>query len=160
MLRRRLCVVMLRSCKSERAAWQETGSLRLLPLEEESEEGEGVCSLECIQLVLPATVQLEPHLHAPEDHLLAALEVDAELNDIAIVDGERPRFRPRRAEPNVVEEGAGAALHVLDIPFPPSYQNSQCRRLTTLLLKPTGAAEGTFTGMFAALSSPSSDRPG
>lgn len=36
--------------------------------------------------------------------------------------------------------------------FPSSYQNSQWRRLTTLLLKPTGAAEGAFTGILGWLS--------
>lgn len=36
--------------------------------------------------------------------------------------------------------------------LPSSYQNSQCRRLTTLLLKPTGAAEGALTGTLGWLS--------
>jgi hypothetical protein len=36
--------------------------------------------------------------------------------------------------------------------LPPSNQNSQCLRLTTLLLKPTGAAEGTFAGATACCS--------
>lgn len=36
--------------------------------------------------------------------------------------------------------------------LPPSYQNSQCRLLTTLLLNPTGAADGTFGGTFGWLS--------
>jgi hypothetical protein len=36
--------------------------------------------------------------------------------------------------------------------LPSSYQNSQWRRLTTLLLKPTGAAEGAFTGTLGWLS--------
>lgn len=36
--------------------------------------------------------------------------------------------------------------------LPASYQNSQCRRLTTLDLKPTGAADGTFMGTVGWLS--------
>lgn len=36
--------------------------------------------------------------------------------------------------------------------FPSSYQNSQCRLLTTLLLNPTGAAEGTLCGTAEGLS--------
>ena len=36
--------------------------------------------------------------------------------------------------------------------LPPSYQNSQCRLLTTLLLNPTGASDGTFGGTFGWLS--------
>ena len=36
--------------------------------------------------------------------------------------------------------------------LPSSYQNSQCRRLTTLLLKPTGAAEGALAGTLGWLS--------
>jgi len=52
----------------------------------------------------------------------------------------------------VVKERAGTALNVLMNHLPSSYQNSQCRRLTTLLLKPTGAAEGAFAGTFGWLS--------
>jgi hypothetical protein len=36
--------------------------------------------------------------------------------------------------------------------LPASYQNSQCRLLTTLLLNPTGAADGMFGGIFGWLS--------
>lgn len=36
--------------------------------------------------------------------------------------------------------------------LPSSYQNSQCRRLTTLLLNPTGAAEGMLLGILGWLS--------
>lgn len=36
--------------------------------------------------------------------------------------------------------------------LPASYQNSQCLLLTTLLLKPTGAAEGTLGGTLGWLS--------
>lgn len=73
--------------------------------------------LESIQLVLPATVQFESHLHASKDHLLAALEVDAKLDDVAIVDGERLGFGARGAQSDVVQKGARAALDIFDIPL-------------------------------------------
>jgi hypothetical protein len=50
-----------------------------------------------IKLILPAAVQLQPHLDAPKDHLFAALEVDAKLHYISVIDRERFRFCTRRA---------------------------------------------------------------
>jgi hypothetical protein len=35
---------------------------------------------------LPTFIELNPYLNTPEDHLLPALEIDAELYNVAIVD--------------------------------------------------------------------------
>jgi len=74
-------------------------------------------SLEGIQLVLPATVELESHLDASEDHLLSALEVDAQLHNVAVVDRKGLRFRAGRTQPDVVQESAATALDILDVPL-------------------------------------------
>lgn len=87
---------------------------------------ESVCScnpipamnlLECVGFGLPSPVQLDAHLDASEDHLLSPSEVDPELHNIAIVDGERLGLGAWRAQPDVIEKGPGRALHVLDVPF-------------------------------------------
>lgn len=74
--------------------------------------------LESVELVLPATVELQPHFHAAKYHFLTALEVDTQLHDVAIVNGERLRFRAGRAEADVVEESARGTFDVFDVPFP------------------------------------------
>ena len=48
--------------------------------------------VELVQPALPATVCLYPDLDAAEDHLLAALKVDTQLNGVTIIDGEGFRF--------------------------------------------------------------------
>lgn len=73
--------------------------------------------LETVGLVLPSAVQLKPHLDATENHFLAALEVNTQLHDIAIIDGKGLALLRRRAEADVVEKGAGGALDVLDVPL-------------------------------------------
>jgi hypothetical protein len=73
-------------------------------------------SLERVQPLLPAAVALDADLHASKDHLLAPTEVDAQLDDIAILYSERFRLDVRLTETNVVEESTRRALHILDIP--------------------------------------------
>lgn len=73
--------------------------------------------LECVELVLPATVQLQPHLDAAEDHLLSTLEINSELHNVSIVDGEGFALLGRRAQTNVVQKRSGRTLDILDIPF-------------------------------------------
>lgn len=47
-----------------------------------------VCgSVEIVEALLPAAVALDADLDTSENHLLAALEVDTKLDDIAVVDG-------------------------------------------------------------------------
>ncbi len=46
-------------------------------------------SVESVQTLLPASIALDANLDAPEDDLLASLEVDAKLNNISIIDGVR-----------------------------------------------------------------------
>lgn len=78
---------------------------------------EWVDVLELVQLVLPATVELQSHLDAAENHFLAPLEIDSKLDDISIIDRKRLRLLPGRAKPYVIQKGATAALDVLDVPF-------------------------------------------
>ena len=55
-------------------------------------ERESANLLETIQLILPSPVQLNPHLHTTKNHLLPAFEINAKLDDIAIVDGKSFAF--------------------------------------------------------------------
>lgn len=73
--------------------------------------------LEGVQLVLPSPVELQTHLDAAENHLLTALEVDAQLDNIAIIDGEGLALLRGRAQADMVEERAGGAFNILDVPF-------------------------------------------
>lgn len=76
----------------------------------------GAILLELVQRLLPATIALDTDLDTAEDHLLSTAEVDAELNDIAILNAKWFRLDVRLAEPDVVEERARRALYVLDVP--------------------------------------------
>lgn len=62
--------------------------------------------VERVWLGLPAAIEFDSHLDASEYHLFSAPEVDAQLNDVAIVNGVRLRFGARRTEPDVVEKGS------------------------------------------------------
>lgn len=44
--------------------------------------------LECVELILPSPVEFQSHLDASKDHLLAPFEVDAELDNIPVVNRE------------------------------------------------------------------------
>lgn len=74
--------------------------------------------VEVVQALLPAAVALDADLDAAEDDLLAALEVDAELHDVAVVDGVGPALDAGARQAHVVEEGPRAGLDVLDVPLP------------------------------------------
>lgn len=73
--------------------------------------------LEGIGLILPSAIELEPHLDAAKDHFLTTLEINAELDNVTVVDGKGLALLGRRAEANVVEKGARGAFDVLDIPL-------------------------------------------
>lgn len=103
-------------------------------------------SLEVVEFVLPSPVQLEPHLHTPEDHLLASLEVDAELNNIPIIHRVRLALLRRRTKPYVVEKRAGAALDVLDVPFSILVPELAVPSADHLALKPDGGCRGLVSG--------------
>ena len=45
-------------------------------------------ALVVVQGLLPPSITLYPYLDTPEDHFLPASEVNAQLYDIAIIDGE------------------------------------------------------------------------
>lgn len=74
--------------------------------------------LETIWLVLPSAVQLQPHLDAAENHFFATLEIDSELYNIPVVNGESFALLRRRAKADVIEERARRALYVPNKPFP------------------------------------------
>lgn len=103
MFRRRLCVVRLKQGVSN-------GTMHDL------ERGDGN-ELKSVELVLPTTVQLQPHLDATEDHLLSSFKVYSELHDISIVDRERLALRAGRAQPYVVQESPTRALDILNVPL-------------------------------------------
>jgi len=58
--------------------------------------------LECIELLLPTSVQSDSDFDATENHLLAALKIDSKLNNISIIDGIWLGFYVRLAETYVV----------------------------------------------------------
>ena len=70
-----------------------------------------------IQTLLPATVDFDPDLNAAEDHFLATFEVDAELHQISVANGERARLHSGAGEADMVEEGAGARFDVFYVPL-------------------------------------------
>lgn len=61
--------------------------------------------LERIWLGLPSAVQLQPHLDTAENHLFSALEVNAQLDDVSVIDRECLTLLRRRTESDVVEKG-------------------------------------------------------
>jgi hypothetical protein len=63
---------------------------------------------------LPATIQLDAHLHTAIDLLGPALIVDAQLEHVAVPEGEGSGLDPGGAEADVVEEGAAGGLGILD----------------------------------------------
>jgi hypothetical protein len=73
--------------------------------------------LEGVQLILPSSVELQPHLDAPENHLLTALEVNTKLYNIAIIDRIWPALSAGRAQADVVEKRARRTLNIFDVPF-------------------------------------------
>lgn len=90
--------------------------------------GKGV--LEVIEAFLPAPVQLHTDLDTAEYHFLPALEIDAQLHNITIVDWIRLRLNPGLTETNVVEKSPGGALNILyeplivgvcELAMPPAY---------------------------------------
>lgn len=74
--------------------------------------------VEGVEALLPAAIALDADLDTAEDDFLAALEVDAELHDVTIVDREWSALLSWRRQADVVEEGAAAALDVFDVPLP------------------------------------------
>lgn len=73
--------------------------------------------LEFVQLVLPAAIELQPHLDAAKDHFFASFEINAELNCVAIVDREWFGFLSGRTQSNMVKKGPATTFHIFDVPF-------------------------------------------
>jgi hypothetical protein len=75
------------------------------------------CHIKSVEFTLPVSVQLKSHFHTAKDHLLAALEVYPQLHNVTIVDREGFGLGTGRAQSDVVEKCARAALHVLNEPL-------------------------------------------
>ena len=73
--------------------------------------------LEVIWPLLPGPVALNPNLDTSEYHLLSATEINAQLHNISIFDGEELRFHIRLAQPDVVEEGTRRATDIFNLPL-------------------------------------------
>jgi len=73
--------------------------------------------LEIVQTLLPATIAFYANFHTTKDHFLTTTKIDAQLNDISILDLERFRLNIRLAKPDMVQEGSRRALYILDIPL-------------------------------------------
>jgi hypothetical protein len=76
---------------------------------------ERVYVLEGIRACLPFPPDLDSDFDGLVDVLCSTLIVDAELEDVAVFDRMGSGFGIGLAQPDVVQEGAGAALGVLDI---------------------------------------------
>lgn len=73
--------------------------------------------VEVIETLLPASVALDPDLDAPEDHLLATTEVNAQLDNISIANNIWLALDAGLTETDMIQESAGAAANVLDMPL-------------------------------------------
>ena len=73
--------------------------------------------VEVVQTLLPASIALDPDLHAAENDFLATFEVNAELYDIAVVYRVRARLDARTRQPDVIEKGARRGLDVFYVPL-------------------------------------------
>jgi hypothetical protein len=62
--------------------------------------------LKWIGRLLPASINFYTDLDASENHLLASSKIDAQLNDIAIIDGPRLALNTRRTEPQMIQKSA------------------------------------------------------
>lgn len=69
-------------------------------------------ALEHISSSLPFTANFDFDLDTSIYLLLTTLIVDAQLDDVAIFEGERPRLDVSVGQPNVVEKGARGRLAV------------------------------------------------
>jgi len=74
--------------------------------------------LEGIWLHLPCSVALDPDLDTTKYHLFSAAEINAQLNNVTILDREQPRLGIGLAESDMIQERAGRAGDVLDLPLP------------------------------------------
>jgi hypothetical protein len=74
-------------------------------------------ALEIVQRLLPASIALYPDLDAAENHLLAATEIYAQLHDITVIHRIRLGLYTRRAQPEVIQEGARRAFDIFDVPL-------------------------------------------
>ena len=73
--------------------------------------------LELVQTLLPASIALNANLDTTEDDFLSTLEVDTQLDDIAIIQGKRTALHSWTAQTNMVQEGTRTTLDVFDEPL-------------------------------------------
>ena len=73
--------------------------------------------LELIEALLPASIDFNLNLDTSEDVLFSSFEVDAQLDKIAVFNGEWFGLVARGAESDVVEKGARGALNISDVPL-------------------------------------------
>lgn len=73
--------------------------------------------LEAVELVLPSTVQLQPHLDTTKNHFLATFEVNAQLHNITVINRICLAFLRGWTEPNVIQKGPRRTLYILDEPL-------------------------------------------
>lgn len=77
-----------------------------------------VCGcVEIVEALLPAAVAFDTDLDAAENHLLATLEIDSELNHITIIYGVWSALNTGTRQTDVVEESARTGFDVLDVPL-------------------------------------------
>lgn len=74
-------------------------------------------SVEVVEALLPSAVAFDADLDAAEYNLLATLEIDSELDDVAVVDGVWSALNAGTRQTDVVEESTRTGLDILDVPL-------------------------------------------
>ncbi len=73
--------------------------------------------LELVWLLLPCPVTFYANLDASKDHLFSSPEIYSKLADVAVLDGKLPGFGIWLTQSDVVQEGAGRACNIFDVPL-------------------------------------------
>jgi hypothetical protein len=68
-------------------------------------------------LPLPRPIAFQTDPDASKDHLLTALEVDAQLDNVTVPNRIQPRRHTRRTQTHIVQKGSRGAANVLDVPL-------------------------------------------
>jgi hypothetical protein len=78
-------------------------------------EGGGLVHLlEIVQALLPSSVALYPDLDTTEYYFLSSFEINAQLNNVAVINRIWSALLSRTTKPYMIEERARTTLDVLD----------------------------------------------
>lgn len=75
------------------------------------------CSVELVQALLPTSVAFDTNLDTTEDDLFSTFKINAQLNDITIVERVCTTLHAWTAQAHMIQKGAGTTLNVFDEPL-------------------------------------------